>query len=68
MLQKNKFIKSEELTQYINPSVLPKYLGGNNDKSLNYVPESALIKDLYAFGFTDADIQQIKTTFASQLK
>ena len=66
-IQKNKFIKSEQLTQYIDLTVLPKYLGGTNDKPLNTVPESQFIKGLDAFGFSDADIQKIKTTFASQL-
>ena len=66
-MNKVKFIKSEELPQYVDPSVLPKYLGGNNEKPLNSVPDSTLIKGLDSFGFSETDIQKIKTTFAEQL-
>ena len=63
----NIFIKSEELTKYVDPSVLPKYLGGNNDKPLNIIPDSQLNKMLDSFGFSDKDIQQIKSQFATLL-
>ena len=62
-----KFIKKEELTDYLSPNYIPVHLKGSYDKDIGYVPIGA--KPLEQIGgFTADQIKKIRSSFKDELK
>ena len=62
-----KFLKKDELTQYLEPSQIPVHLKGSYDKEIAYMPSGA--KPLEQIGgFTDDQIKKIRSAFKDELK
>lgn len=64
-----KFIKKDELLNYLNADVIPKHLGGNNCNNMNKIPENAKkLTEMPDLGLTAKQIDKIYSTFKSALK
>ena len=62
-----KFLKKDELTQYLLPNHIPVHLKGSYDKEIEYMPSGA--KPLEQIGgFTAEQIKKIRSAFKDELK
>ena len=64
-----KFIKKEELTQYMDPQYIPVHLNGSYDKDLVVIPDGVKpLEELTHAKLTANQIKKIYSTFKLELK